>query len=125
VIKEMGMGMGMRRTVLVGAGLLSIAGFSGLASAADLPVRTYPTTPPAAPVAAYTWTGCHVGIHAGGVVSEDTATGVSGKSGHFGSAGFVGGGQIGCDYQFAFGWVAGIEGRAAWSSLKTRMPALS
>lgn len=30
----------------------------------------------------------------------------------------MGGGQIGCDYQFAPGWVAGVEGRAAWSSLK-------
>jgi outer membrane immunogenic protein len=30
----------------------------------------------------------------------------------------VGGGQVGCDYQFAPGWVAGVEGRAAWSSLK-------
>jgi outer membrane immunogenic protein len=34
-----------------------------------------------------------------------------------------GGGQIGCDYQFAAGWVAGVEGRAAWTSLKNSHPA--
>jgi len=43
---------------------------------------------------------------------------VLGNSIGFSSTGFVGGGQIGCDYQFAAGWVAGVEGRAAWSSLK-------
>jgi len=107
------MGMGIRHVALVGAGLVSIAGFSGAASAADLPANTY-AAPSAAPVVAYTWTGCHVGGHLGGVLSEDkTGNGVG-----FSSAGFVGGGQIGCDYQFAPGWVAGIEGRAAWSSLK-------
>jgi outer membrane immunogenic protein len=63
---------------------------------------------------AYNWTGCHVGAQVGGLLSEDKhGNGVS-----FSSAGFVGGGQIGCDYQFAPGWVAGVEGRAAWSSLK-------
>ena len=30
----------------------------------------------------------------------------------------MGGGQIGCDYQFAPRWVAGIEGRAAGTSLE-------
>ena len=57
----------------------------------------------------YNWTGCYVGGRVGGVL---------GISRGFSSAGFVGGGQVGCDYQFAPGWVAGVEGRAAWSSLK-------
>jgi outer membrane immunogenic protein len=30
----------------------------------------------------------------------------------------VGGGQIGCDYQFATRWIVGVEGQAAWTSLK-------
>jgi outer membrane immunogenic protein len=105
--------MGMRRIALVAAGLLPLSGFAGEAAAADLPANPY-TAPPATPVAAYNWTGCYVGGHLGGVISEDKhANGVS-----FSSAGFVGGGQVGCDYQFAFGWVAGVEGRAVWSSLK-------
>ena len=32
--------------------------------------------------------------------------------------GFIGGGQIGCDYQFAPTWVVGIEGAASGSTLK-------
>jgi outer membrane immunogenic protein len=106
----------MRCFAVVGTGLLSISLFSGLASAADFPAQTYPTA--AAPVVTYNWTGCHVGGHVGGVVSEDRTTSLLGSSNSFSSAGFAAGGQIGCDYQFAPGWVAGVEGRAAWSSLK-------
>jgi outer membrane immunogenic protein len=83
-------------------------GFASSASAADLPVKAIA----AAPVP-FTWTGCHVGGHIGGVVSDDRTTSALGTSIGFGSTGFVGGGQIGCDYQFAGGWVAGVEGRAA------------
>src|SRR6266481_3045677 len=84
--------------------------------AADLPVKAPPAIA-AAPVL-FSWTGCYGGGHVGGVVSEDRTTNVLGNSIGFSSTGFVGGGQIGCDYQFAAGWVAGVEGRAAWSSLK-------
>jgi outer membrane immunogenic protein len=90
------------------------------AFAADLAVKT-PRAIPAAPVP-FSWTGCHVGGHLGGVVSEDKTTGILGNSNSFSSAGFIGGGQIGCDYQFAPGWVAGVEGRAAWTSLKNTHP---
>ena len=106
----------MHRFAIVGAGLLSIAGFVSAAAAADLPARVY--TKAAAPIAAYNWTGCYIGGHVGGLVSEDRTTSVFGNSLDFGSSGFVGGGQIGCDYQFASGWVVGVEGRAAWTSLK-------
>jgi outer membrane immunogenic protein len=81
------------------------------AFAADLAVKA-PRAIPAAPVP-FSWTGCHVGGHLGGVVSEDKTTGILGNSNSFSSAAFIGGGQIGCDYQFAPGWVAGVEGRAA------------
>jgi outer membrane immunogenic protein len=108
----------MRRFAIVGVGLLSIAGFASGAAAADLPAPVYTKAPAAAPIAVYTWTGCHVGGHVGGLVSEDRTIGVSGHVIDFSSPGFVGGGQIGCDYQFNSGWVVGVEGRAAWSSLK-------
>jgi outer membrane immunogenic protein len=52
------------------------------------------------------------------VVSQDRTTNALGNSISFSSAGFVGGGQVGCDYQFATSWVIGAEGRAAWSSLR-------
>lgn len=85
------------------------------ALAADLAVKARRAIP-AAPVQ-FSWTGCHVGGHVGGVVSEDRTTGVLGNSVDFSSTGFIGGGQVGCDYEFAPGWVAGVEGRAAWASL--------
>jgi outer membrane immunogenic protein len=88
---------------------------STAAFAADLPFGA-PQAFPAAPVL-FSWTGCYVGGHAGAVVSKDKRTSALGSSQSFGSTGFVGGGQIGCDYEFAPGWVAGVEGRAAWSSL--------
>src|SRR5271154_548059 len=106
----------MHRFALIGVGLLSIAGLAGAASAADLAVKTQSAIP-AAP-APFSWTGCYVGGHVGGAISEDGTTGSLGNTRGFGSTGFVGGGQIGCDYQFASGWVAGVEGRAAWTSLK-------
>jgi len=82
------------------------------ASAADLALKA----PPLAPVK-FTWTGCYIGGHLGGAVSDDRTTSIAGASVNFGSTGFVGGGQIGCNYQFASNWVVGAEGRAAWSSL--------
>jgi outer membrane immunogenic protein len=104
----------MQRFAIIGIGLLSVAGFAGAASAADLPLKA----PAANPAVRFTWTGCYVGGHVGGVVSQDRTTNVLGNSLDYSSPGFVGGGQIGCDYQFASGWVAGVEGRAAWSSLR-------
>src|SRR5215469_2675886 len=85
-----------------------------IAMAADLPVKA----PAAAPAPAFSWTGCYIGGHIGGVVSDDETTNIFGNSHSFSSTGFVGGGQIGCDYQFATGWVVGVEGQAAWTSLK-------
>jgi outer membrane immunogenic protein len=82
------------------------------ALAADLPLKA-----PAAPPVPFSWTGCFIGAHLGGVFSEDRTTNAFGNSATFSSDGFVGGGQAGCDYQFAAGWVVGIEGRAAWTSL--------
>lgn len=102
----------MFRSVIVGARLLALAGFASAAVAADLPMKA-PLNTPIAPVA---WTGCYVGVHAGAAISNDKIR----TSDDFSSTGFIGGGQIGCDYQFASAWVVGVEGRAAWSSLSSR-----
>lgn len=85
------------------------------AFAADLATKT-----PAIPVAPvqFSWAGCHIGADIGGVFSDDKIR----SSGDFSSSGFIGGGQIGCDYQFASAWVIGVQGRAAWSSLKSSTP---
>jgi outer membrane immunogenic protein len=99
------------RKVLSGLAILALA--TTTASAADLALGA----PVAAPVA-FTWSGCHVGGHIGAAASDDTHTNNAGVSSNYGGTGFIGGGQIGCDYQFASSWVVGAEGRGAWSSLK-------
>ena len=76
------------------------------ASAADLPRKAPAYVPPAPPP--LTWTGCYIGANVGGAWGRfelDTPVGEVSRSG----AGFAGGGQIGCDYQFAGGWVIGFR----------------
>src|ERR1700761_9341258 len=80
------------------------------AFAADMPKK--------APAAAFSWTGCYMGAHIGGALSEAGQTTVTGKTSDFNTGGFIGGGQIGCDYQFANGWVVGGEGRVAGMTMK-------
>jgi outer membrane immunogenic protein len=77
------------------------------ASAADLPRRAPPPAAPPPPPP-LTWTGCYIGANIGGIDGRFEV------DGNFGSIsdtkwGFTGGGQIGCDYQFAGGWVIGIR----------------
>ena len=86
------------------------------ASAADLPRKAPAYVPPAPPPV--TWTGCYIGGNVGGIFGRRSA-----DFGSFGSldsdnnSGFAGGGQIGCDYQFAGGWVIGIRDMFDGSSL--------
>jgi outer membrane immunogenic protein len=98
--------------VLAGVSILALAATT--ASAADLPVAV----PAVVPVPVFTWTGCYVGGHIGAAFSDYSNTNSNGSTVDYGSTGFVGGGQIGCDYQFGSNWVVGAEGRGAWSSLK-------
>lgn len=97
-------------------GALSL-GLVNAASAADMAVKARPM---AAPVVVYSWTGCYIGANIGGGwarTSQDQIRKVDGTiinpPGNFGSSDgsdFIGGGQIGCDYQFAGNWVIGIQG---------------
>ena len=108
----------------IASALIAVAGLSlGLgqvALAADLPQRPVYKEPMmvAAPVA--TWTGCYVGGNAGAgwgraqITDNATGAGVSGTN-----TGFVGGGQIGCDYQFAGGFVVGVRDMFDGTSLKS------
>src|SRR5262252_9157584 len=113
----------MKRGWLSSAAVVAFVTPSLAAFAADLPTK-------APAIAVYNWTGCYVGGHVGGAFGHDIATNELGNSKSHDSSGFASGGQIGCDYQFAPGWVLGAEGRAAWTSLKesnaggVRFPAL-
>ncbi|MGJ4944502.1 outer membrane protein [Bradyrhizobium sp. HKCCYLS1011] len=104
----------MRR--FLSAAMLAALSTTSSAFAADLAVKAPRMAPP---VETFSWTGCYVGGHIGAAISQDRTTNVFGQVNNFSSTGFVGGGQVGCDYQFAPNWVIGAEGRAAWSSLKS------
>jgi len=102
---------------LVALGLVAPAAF-----AAERAVPAY--TPPPPPVPVYTWTGCYVGANAGsssgnsqhfttagsiltGAVPQPVAGGNITDS--FNLSGFIGGGQLGCNWQWG-AWVFGVEG---------------
>src|SRR5262245_16780026 len=86
------------------------------AFAADLKAPAYKAPPPPPPPI-YTWTGCYIGGNVGWGRSE-TKVSVNGfEDGSLSNDGIVGGGQIGCDYQFAGNWVIGIQGMFDATSL--------
>jgi outer membrane immunogenic protein len=82
------------------------------ASAADLPQRAPAYIPPPPPL---TWTGCYLGGNIGGAFGDFSVT-VNGGEVSSNGSGFAGGGQIGCDYQFAGGWVLGFRNMFDWTS---------
>jgi outer membrane immunogenic protein len=100
----------MKKLFLGSAALVTLGLGAPAAFAAERPVPAYAPPPPPPP--AYTWNGCYVGASAG------TS---SGNSQHFRSSdgapitesfdlsGFIGGGQLGCNWQWG-AWVFGIEG---------------
>jgi len=103
------------KKILIAAAVAALGATA--AQAADLPARTYTKAPVyAAPV--YNWTGFYAGVHIGAAFGGDE--GVSQVlpnpvtfpiTASNRDATFLGGGQIGADYQFAPNWVVGIEGQ--------------
>jgi outer membrane immunogenic protein len=119
------------RKSLVAAIVMSTPGLVGSALAADLEA-TMPWKAPSAPPP-FSWTSCYFGVHGGGVFAskditdpvalvQDNVSPAPGTTGvttaHVSPTGAVVGGQLGCDYQFAPHWVAGIEGAASGSTMK-------
>ena len=102
--------------------LLATVSFAALAAApavaADLRVPAY--RPPLPPIYIFSWTGCYVGGNVGGVwVEKDFTVLVPDDffGGSFGAnaSSVAGGLQGGCNYQFAGGWVVGIQGDYDWT----------
>jgi outer membrane immunogenic protein len=98
----------------------------GSASAADLAARPYTKAPVyAAPPVSFPWTGCYIGGNVGGGwdrfnAGELAFAGVPTPLVDYGSnrgSSVIGGGQIGCDYQFASNWVVGIQGQADFGTI--------
>ena len=79
------------------------------ASAADMPVKAQPMTPPPA---AYNWTGCYLGAQVGygwGKSKHSFDRGAPADNSN--PRGWVSGGRAGCNYQFpSSNFVVGVEG---------------
>ncbi len=109
---------------------LALAVSAGTALAADLPSRKAPVLPPPPPPPM--WTGFYAGLNAGGTFGNNSAPNtttwnvyrdagnadyasaalLSGSAFNNGNGGFIGGGQIGYNWQIPFGragFVSGIE----------------
>lgn len=108
----------MKRVLLTSVSALAlVSAQSGFA--ADLGARMPVKAPP--PVRVFSWTGCYIGGHVGWGWGRtrfaDTPNGdlvaffTGSQSLSVDTDGFIGGGQIGCDYQFAPNWVIGLEGQ--------------
>ena len=108
--------MGMNRAFLASVAVA----ITGSAFAADLPMRyKAPPAPPRASI--YAWTGCYIGGNIGGGWGRKTASApllAPGISVSGDTSGFQGGGQVGCDVQFATSWVIGIEGAGAAADIE-------
>jgi outer membrane immunogenic protein len=109
------------REVVLGSFVLSALVLAGSAMAADLPVKA-----PAAGALVRNWTGCYFGVNGGGASSggdftsgvnsgtylsdpADLTTVRSNASGTANDSGFIGGGQVGCNFQTGT-FVLGLDG---------------
>src|SRR5215467_2592256 len=99
------------------------AGLGAAASAADLPAAPVYAKAPLVP-AYYNWTGCYVGVHAGGGIIGTSFANQVGTASTDGGGGALAGGQAGCNYQ-AGQLVFGLEGEGAWSGITDRFHATS
>jgi len=110
----------MMKAIVLGAAAASLITVS--AFGADLgPPITVPAAPPH-----FTWTGCYAGGQVGGGWGQkdltDTVGALSAATGfpfaaNINISGYMLGGQIGCDYQFASNWILGIEGAVSGGNI--------
>jgi outer membrane immunogenic protein len=127
------------KKILLSATALSLA-LTASAFAADLPSRKAPIiAPPPPPM---TWTGFYVGLNAGGGFGAGGSTngsqfmsnladacpddcGVAAWSAGQNLSGFIGGGQVGYNYQFGASWLVGVEADIQGSTLSSSSSAVT
>jgi outer membrane immunogenic protein len=92
------------------------------AMAADLRAPAYRPPPP---VYVFSWTGCYVGGNVGGLWVNKEFTDLRFNDRFFGqtfnadASSWAAGVQVGCNYQFAGGWVVGFQGDYDWTDAHT------
>lgn len=116
----------MKKLLIAGVTLTALIGTPALA--ADMAAPVYKAPPPPAPV--YSWTGFYIGLNAGYSFDGSTGAHISGFTDPSGfgfgpptnaiangatpitsyqTKGFLGGGQLGYNWQVAPAWVVGLE----------------
>src|SRR5262245_56152722 len=120
------MGIVMRKLLLAGTAVAVVMA-AGSAGAADLSRPVYKAPPPPIPV--FSWTGWYVGVHVGGawgtkewldpVAFDGVSTFTLNDTtiNNYGVNGFLGGVQIGYNYQSG-PWVWGVEAQASWAGIR-------
>src|SRR5262249_21211589 len=104
----------MKKFLVTAITLAALAGAP--ATAADPSRPVYKAPPPV-----FSWTGCYVGGNAGALLVHREFTDRLGGDPFFGqtfdlnTTNWIAGIQAGCNYQFAGGWVVGIQGDYDWS----------
>jgi outer membrane immunogenic protein len=113
-------------SITFAVGVVSEAG-SGLAADLSSP---YPALPQVSQQPSG-WSGCYLGGNLGAGWDSTHTDGVAFAGvpfvppvdyGSSNGTGFIGGGQIGCDYQFASSWVVGIQGKADFGTIHSTNP---
>jgi len=99
--------MSKYRLITLGFAAVMLASASAVFAAADAP-RGPAYRPPPSPIPFFTWTGFYAGAHIG--------VGWSDGDGSGNSSGFVGGGQVGFNYQINQ-WVLGLEADIAGTTI--------
>ena len=113
----------MRKLILA---LLGASALVSVANAADLPSSMAAPVVAPVPVSAFTWTGLYFGLNAGyGWSTNSTNTVIAAPGALFtdpGSDGFVGGGQIGYNWQVSpgSGLLFGVEADIQYADLANR-----
>jgi outer membrane immunogenic protein len=121
----------MIRSIALAPAMFAVGVLFGMGSAlaADLPSPRY-SPPPAYPQPS-SWSGCYLGgnigagwdgTHTDGVAFAGVPFVAAVDYGSSNGTGLIGGGQIGCDYQFAASWVVGIQGKADFGTINSNNP---
>jgi len=105
------------KAILLGAAAFSLLTVSAFGADLELPA---PVSPPL-----FGWTSCYGGGQVGGGWGQKDLTDSAGvlapitgfAAANLGISGYMLGGQIGCDYQFASNWVLGIEGAVSGGNI--------
>jgi len=107
----------MRKLFLTSLALSALLA-SMAAHAADMPVKAKASPPPAPLPPPFSWTGFYIGGNLGGAWAHggvtDSAFGLNFSNGNNNGV-FIGGGQLGFNYQFS-NLVVGVEGDFDWAA---------